>query len=104
MSRRPAFAVILALLLSLTTGPAVAAPPQFSPGADSAGDPYFPGDGNGKWVWVPDDDQPDQPHDDSKDHVPCPDCNYDGKGKDPGWYNGATLREHCKRCDGAGWL
>ena len=47
MSRRPAFAVILALLLSLTTGPAVAAPPQFSPGADSAGDPYFPGDGNG---------------------------------------------------------
>lgn len=63
-----------------------------------------PGDENGRWVWVPDDDQPDPPYDNSKDHQWCPDCNYDGKGKDPGWYNGATLREHCKRCDGAGWL
>ncbi|HEU4863188.1 MAG TPA: M1 family peptidase, partial [Candidatus Limnocylindria bacterium] len=47
MSRRPAFAVIIALLLSLTTGPAAAAPPQFTPGASGLGDPYFPADGNG---------------------------------------------------------
>ncbi|HJP71157.1 MAG TPA: M1 family peptidase, partial [Candidatus Limnocylindria bacterium] len=47
MSRRPAFAVIFALLLSLTAGPAAAAPPQFTPGALDLGDPYFPGDGNG---------------------------------------------------------
>ncbi len=47
MSRRPAFAVILALLLSMTSGPAAAAPPQFAPGAAGLGDPYFPDDGNG---------------------------------------------------------
>lgn len=47
MARRPAFAVILALFVSLTTGPAVAAPPQFTPGAVDVGDPYVPGDGNG---------------------------------------------------------
>lgn len=61
--------------------------------------------GNGKWVWVPDDDRPDPPHDDSKDHDPCPECNPQGKGKTPGWYQPLTgPAEHCKWCEGAGWL
>ena len=61
--------------------------------------------GNGRWVWIPDDDVPDQPYDDAKDHQPCDDCNPKGKGRTPGWYVPFSgPMEPCKRCEGAGWL
>lgn len=60
---------------------------------------------NGRWVFIPDDAKPDQPYDDHKDHTPCPECNPKGKGKTPGWYQPLTgPSEHCKWCEGAGWL
>lgn len=41
----------------------------------------------------------DDSHDNEADGLRrCPDC----KGR--GWYVGATVREHCKTCDGSGWL
>ncbi len=47
----------------------------------------------------------DPDYDDSKDHTACSDCNPNGHGRTPGWYQpfvGPPVL--CDRCDGAGWV
>lgn len=68
-------------------------------------DPLLLPQQNGRWVWIPDDDRPEEPYDDTKDHDPCPDCNPKGKGRDPGWYQPLVgPKVPCTWCEGAGWL
>lgn len=50
---------------------------------------------NGRWVFIPDDDRPDQPHDDAKDHDPCPECNPKRQGQ------GAWMVSAAHRAQGA---
>jgi hypothetical protein len=52
-----------------------------------------------------DESEEDPDYDDSKDHTACSDCNPNGKGRTPGWYQplvGPPVL--CDRCDGAGWV